>query len=240
MAKLSNLATRIYLDEFNLSGDLNSSNADHTQETIPVNTFSDTGPRRLVGNYDYRHSELGFFESADDGFDEQVFLLLDTADHYLTKLWGANVEGEISYDYIVRLTSQPRSAANGGAVLLNWDSEGSEGAVRGIVLANAALTGTGNRTGRNMGATAAGKVFAVIYRVISFTGTNIIFTIQESQNDGGADPYAAIVGLTETFTGPGVARDTVTIATEAWKRVAITGTFTAATVLVTAGVVQGT
>ena len=42
------------------------------------------------------------------------------------------------------------------------------------------------------------------------------------------------------LTAVGAVRATTTAATEAWKRVNISGTFTSATILVTAGTVSGT
>lgn len=243
MAKVSNLNTRIYLDEFDLSGYLNASGLDIEQETPVVTCLSDGGPRRAVGNYDHTQDHTGFFDGADNAFDERAFVDLNTdEDHFLAQLFGANAENSRGYEAIVRLARQPRSAALGGAVLLNLQSEGSGGLVRCTVLRNATLVGVGNGTGRNLGATASGTVFAVVFRVLAFSGVNLTLALEESQNDGGADPYAAIAGLSNAFTAIGVSRKTTTAATEAWKRVAATspGGFTSATVLVTAGTVQGT
>lgn len=239
MAKVSNLATRVYMDEFNWSGVLNSTEQRINQETPVVTAFSDAGPRRVVGNYDAEHSDLGFFDSDDDGYDEQVFALLDNTEHYLTKLFGANAIGSIAYDHVISLVNQPRSAQAGGAVLLNFDSAGRDGVVRGLVLGNKVTTGAESLTGYNQGVTTAGTIYAAIFRVLAFDGTDITLKIQESSDDAAADAYADIVGLTATFTGIGVERDTITIVTEAWKRLNISGDFTSATILVTGGVVQG-
>lgn len=239
--KVPNVQTRIYLDEFSLSGELNSTEQNLEQELAKTEAFSNDGPRRIVGNYNVRHSELGLFEPTEDASDEQIFALLgDGADHYLTKLFGANAEGNVAFDSVVRITGQPRSAQGGGAVLLNFDSEGSEGLVRGVVLGNVTSSGAENRTGRNQGATSAPTVYAVTFRVIAFTGTDITLALEESSDDGGGDAYAAISGLSNTFTAAGVARKTTAAATEAYKRLAITGTFSSAELLVTAGVVLGT
>jgi len=242
VAKVGNTATRIYFDEFDLSGVLNASEQTVEQETQEVTCFSDSGPRRVVGNYDVAHSDLGLLEPADDGADEQIFTALGEAgDHYLTKLFGANAEGGVAYDSLVHISGEPRSAQKGGAVLLNFESRGSNGISRGLVLANAAVVATGQRTGRNQGATTSGQKYRVIFRVLAFNGTNITLKIQESQNDGSPDAYADVSGLTSgALTAIGVVEASTTAATEAWKRVDISGTFTSATILVTAGVVEGT
>ena len=243
MGKVSNLATRVYFDEFDISGAINATDLSFEQERIPVACFSDSGPRRLVGNYDHKATLNGFFDGASSGFDPQAFIDLNTdEDHYLTQLFGANAIGSKGYDTICRLMEQPRSGGVGGAVLLNLSVEGSRGAVRCTVLCNTAITVTGNQSGQNMGATTAGQTFQVIARVLSAAGSgSIAFAVQES-SDGGADPYSTISGLTGTFNGLGANRLTTTAATEAWKRVTITTFtgFTSVTLLVTAGVVAGT
>lgn len=241
MAKYgSGVNTRVYFDQYDLSGSLNASDQSVDQEGLVVTSFSDTGPRRITGGYDVDHSDMGFLEAADEGYDEKIFAAIgDGSDHYLTKLFGANAENSVSYDHVVRLTGQPRSAKLGSAILLNFSSKNSNGAARGLVLANVTTTGAENRTGRNMGATVSGQIFAVVFRVITFSGTNITLTVQESTDDG-VDPYAAISGLTSgALTAAGVVRATTTAATEAWKRATVAGTFTSAVILVTAGIVQG-
>ena len=243
MAKVSNVLTRVYFDEFDLSGAINATDLSFDQERIPVACFSDVGPRRLVGNYDYKAALNGFFDADSSGLDPRAYIDLNTdEDHYLTQLFGANAIGSKGYDTICRLMEQPRSGGVGGAVLLNLSTEGSGGAVRCTVLCNTAITATGNQSGQNMGATTAGQTFQVIARLLSASGSgSISFAVQES-SDGGADVYATISGLTGTFNGTGVNRLTTTAATEAWKRVTVTAFtgFTSVTLLVTAGVVAGT
>lgn len=238
MAKVPAAPTRIYLDQYDLSGYLNSTSLDVTQETIPVTAFSDAGPRRLVGNYDHKESHKGLLDAVALGYDAQAWALLADGDHYLTQLFGANAMGSIAYDSIVQLSAQPRSAAVGGAVLLDMETEGSGGLVRGLVLANKITTGAENLTSYNLGATGAGTVFAVVFRLLAFNGTNITMKIQH----GAADPATVdLAGVTTTaMVAIGVQRLTTTAATNAWKRVVISGTFVSATILVTGGIVQGT
>ena len=233
--------SRIYFDEFDLSGVLNSTQLGVDQELPVVTCISDAGPRRVVAGYDVKASDLGFLEPTDDGYDEQIFAALNDGDtdHYLTKLFGASAEGSVAYDAVMRLASQPRSARAAGAILLNFDSEGANGLVRGLVLGNKTSTGAENLTGQNQGTTTAGQIYAVIFRVLAFTGTDIAMAVQESSDDGSGDAYTTILA-SGTLTAIGVVRATTAAALEAWRRVAITGTYTSATILVTAGVVQGT
>lgn len=234
--------SRVYFDEFDLSGVVNSLSLTVDQETPVATSLADAGPRRIIANYDVSASNLGFLEPTDEGYDEQLFAALtDGEDHYLTQLFGANAAGSVAYDTVIRVPSQPRSASVGGAILLNFDSEGSEGIVRGLVLGNKTTTGAEDLTGYEQILTNAGTTYAVIFRVLSFAGTNITLKVQESTNDGGGDAYADITGLTSgALSDIGVVRVTTVLATEAWKRVNISGDFTSCLILVTAGIVQGT
>lgn len=245
MAKVAARASRVYFDQFDLSGVLSASSLKVDQEVIDVTAFADTGPRRVAGNHTHSGELTGFFDGADNGFDERAFVDLRTdAHHYVTQTFGASAEGSRAYDRVVRLTAQPRKSAVGQAVMLNLTDDGSGPIVRSWILGNATVTGTGQRTGYDMGATTSGQVVAVVFRVLSLAGGpgSITLQVQESSDDGVGDTYALVTGLTATFTATGVSRVTTTAATEAWKRLRISAYsgFTSATVLCTAGVVSNT
>jgi len=234
----------VYFDEFVFSGYLNSTSQDLTPELPKIDCLDGAGPRRLMGNYDVAHSDLGFMDTADDAYDDQLWMAMnDSGDHYLGKMFGGNTpptEGTIAYESIVKNSGQPRSAAVGGAQLLNMDSQGSGGIFRGLVLRSANLVAAGNGTGQNQGATVSGEEYAVVFRVIAVAGGSITLKIQQSTDNGVADLYADVAGLTSgALAAAGVVRVSTTAVTEAWKRVVASGTFTSATVLVTAGSVMG-
>lgn len=241
ISKVSNKLSRFYVDEFNMSGALNAVTSTLDQPEVDITTFSDTGPRTLIDYYRTRDEFSGFFIDTDDDFDERIHALVgDENDHYLLKLWGSNVENAVAYEAIGRLTNKPISGRSGGVVMLNAAFSGSDACSRGTLLRSATVTGTGQGTGRNLGATLAGVTFQTVFRVLSGTFTSITLAIQESSDDGVGDAYAAIAGLSNVFTAVGVSRKTTTAATEAYKRVAVTAfTGTNAVILVTAGRVAG-
>jgi hypothetical protein len=242
LAKIAAKSGRVWLDEFDFSGFLTSLDMNLNQATPEVTCLSDTGPRRVVDNYDHSHSHSGFFDGADNSFDEQIFAMLDDSDHYLAQCFAGETEGNPCYEAIVKLSSQPRQAQSGQAIALNIESQGSGGLARGHILRkNTALTGNGNGTGYNTGATTLNQVYAVTIRCFSFTGTTFNVKIQQSTDDGAGDAYADIATLAQDVTAAGVWRLTTTAATEAWKRVVISSwNGTTASIAVTAGVVAGT
>jgi len=241
MAKVPSHPSRIWLDQYALSGYLTASELKVEQETAKTDCFSDTGPRRIVGNYDHMGSHMGLFDAAaSDALDPVVAAAFaaDT-DHYLAQAFGSAAEDAVVYERVVRLKGQPRKAATGAAILLNIEDEGSGPLVRGRILRSAAVTATGNGTGRNLGATTSGQLFVVTYRILAVSGSgSIVLQCQESQNDGSPDSYASISDLASgTLSAVGVTRKTTTSATEAWKRISVAtfSGFTSVTVLVTAG-----
>jgi len=242
MAKFGNTATRIYLDEFNLSGDLNSFTQNVNQETPVCTTFADAGPRRAVGNYDSDGSYIGFFEGDADDYDKIIDDLVESAaDHYVATCPGANAEGSVCYENTVMLTGKPISGETGGVVMLNWDVAGTGGIVRGLVLGNSVETGSGQSTGINQGTTTSPEEYQVVFRLVALTGSNITMKIQGSSDDGSGDAYGDISGLTSgSLSAAGVVRVSTTATTEAWKRIDFSGTFSSATIFVTAGSVAGT
>lgn len=240
MGKLRSSDTRLFVDQYDLSGDLNASTQTIEQPAIDVRCYSDPGPVDLVDYYRTRDEWNGFFNKGS--MTPQVIdrilndLVGSTADHYLLKLYQGNSENALAYEMIERLTAQPLTSRDGQAIMLSASFDGSGACYRGRVLRSATVTGTGSGTGRNLGTTLASDTFAVTFRVIGGTFASIALKVQGSSDNGGGDPYSDIAGLNHTFTTKGVYRATFVGVTEAWKRVNISGfTGTNAIILVTAG-----
>jgi hypothetical protein len=245
VAKIAAHGSKIWLDEIALTSYLNASDIDFEQEVVDVTCFADAGPRRLVGNYMHSGSLGGFFDAAVGAFDPEAFVDFRTdEDHYLLQTLGASAEGSIGYERPVRLKSQPRSSKLGAAVLLNIQDEGSGPAVRATILRSATVTGTGDGTGRNLGATTLGQQLVATYRILAVTGSgSVTLGIKESQDNGGSDAYAAIAALSSgAMTAVGVVRKTATAASEAWKLAYVSAFsgFTNVTILATIGVAPNT
>ena len=224
MAKRAAHGARIWLAQYDLSGYLNSFALNVNQETPDVACFGDAGPRVVAGNYNHDHSHNGFFDAATGAIDPAVWATLGNSAGALTlaHLPEGATEGLVAYEGLVELTAQPRSGGSGGAVLTNISAAGGGGLGRGQVIRAGTITGTGNGTGYNLGATTSGQVLAIVFRVFSGTFSSLALKIQESQNDGSPDTYADVSGLVSgTISAAGVVRVTTTAATEAWKRVVV-------------------
>lgn len=241
MAKQSALNTKIFLNQYEVSGELVAAVMGFNRETPKTNGFGQAGPRRVVANIDTTSEMNGFFDGDDDKIDEILEALkAGSADAKLCKSIGASL-GDVCYEQLVIVSSQPRSARNGEAALINFSSVGSNGPTRSQQLTTQKQTVTGNLsgTGVNMGVTTVTTdEFQVVYRILSGTFTSFDLDVQESSDDGGGDAYADIADLAQaSVTAVGVHRKSTTAATEAYKRLSVTNwSGTSVVLLVTAGI----
>lgn len=238
MAKLGASSARILFDELDLSGYLNQFGQDINQPTINVRSFDSLAPEKIVDGYDWTWNFGGFGDFDEGAIDEVV--TRDQDDHYCALIPPGYTAGNVAYFGPAKLESDSTSGSTGGAVAYSFTLSGDEGLSRGVLLDTRTATGTVDATGQNLGATSAGDLFAVQIHVVSGTFSDLDIEIQESSDNGSGDAYAAISGFTQSnISDVGVYRFTTTSATEAWKRVSITGfTGTSATIHVVAGEVS--
>ncbi len=246
MTRSAGAPSRVYVDEFDFSGRTNQLEMAIDNNLPEITTFADDGAEFVEGQYNGTATLNGFFDGTSGDYDDQMWSVIgDGANHFVGLYPGSSAAAtNIGYELQAQTSNQTRPADVAGAILLNVSWQNNGPIVRSTVLANGAVTGTGavSSSNQNLGTTASGERFVVVYRVLAVSGAGtIVIEIQESQNDGAGDAYATISGLTETFAAVGVARDTTTAATEAWKRVNVTtfSGFTSVTILVVVGKEQG-
>lgn len=245
MAKVAARGTRVWLDGYALATSLTAAGLKVKQETIDVSAFADSGPRKIVGNFDHTGDFSGLFDAATGEIEPTLNTAFDaTNQHYLLTAFGSANEGDRCYERVVRLEEKPIEAKKGQAVLLNFTDAGDGELVRGFIIRSAAVTATGNGTGVNVGASTSGQLLVATFRLLAVSGTgSIALKVQESSDNGAGDAYADVAGLTSgsLTTAGSVARATTTAAGEAWKRLVVStfSGFTSATILATIGVASG-
>lgn len=119
MAKQPSKNINVTLNSVSIEDDMNDTSLNITQETPEVTSFSDAGPRRLTGNYDYNFDLSGNPDFASAQSDATIFGLVGSAGVSIG--WdptgttaGAN---DPNYDSTsVVLGSYTISASVGGAV----------------------------------------------------------------------------------------------------------------------------
>jgi hypothetical protein len=244
MARKAGATSRVYVDEFDVSGLSNELDLSIDVELPEVTAFSDAAKTFVEGKYGHRATVNGFIDLDDDAWDEQAFTIIgEDALHTVGLYPGSDAgQGEVGYEVQSRPARQPRPVNVAGAVLLNMEWQGDKPVVRSTVLASEAVTGTGDISGSNIqtGASSAGEVFVAILRVLSVSGTgSITVKLQESQDDGSGDSYADLITFSAA-TAVGVERKTTSSATEAWKKVNVSAFsgFTSVTIMVVVGTEQ--
>lgn len=197
---------RFFLNGFDMSSHTQSMTLDLTADEVDVTSINSGGFRsKIAGLQDASLTANGFFEA---GTDKPDGLLGVSA--------GAELIGTVSPtssagDTAYFLKSRNFSYSIGGAVgdvmpfsITNANS--SDRAVRGTIMVDdsANLTATGNSTGRNIGAVAAGKSLFVAAHVVSVSGTStptLALKVQSDDNGSFTSPTDRITLTNFTAVG---------------------------------------
>ena len=128
MAKQAAWKANTTLNSVSIEDELTSVDLKVEQETIVVTGFQNTGPERVVGNYDYGHSLAGNYDGAASQGDATIFALIGSSGVALNfdptgASAGAN---DPNYDASsVVLKSYSIKAAVGAAVTYSAELEGN-------------------------------------------------------------------------------------------------------------------
>lgn len=246
MAKVVGNKAGLVMDAFDLGSVAFSASVGVDVDTPEVTTFADLAKAYLEGDDASNWSLESYLDTGTDNWDDVAFSKVTTLDdsHYIMvevpTTGAAHTAGNVVYEGIVKWKAQPRSLSLGEAITIGGDLQGTGPLARGQCVWTGAITATGNKTGVNMGTTAATQTLVATYRILAVSGSgSITFEIQESSDDGSGDAYAAISGTSSgAMTTTGVVQKTVTAATEAYKRLSISAYsgFTSVTALVTVSV----
>jgi hypothetical protein len=230
MAKQTGLATALWVDGIDLSGDANAINEIGGGPALLNFTTIDLSARaRQGGRRDGRMNVAVFFNPAT-GAAHPTLSALPRTDRIMTYLTGTAV-------------GSPAACLN--AKQINYDGQrGDDGSLPFTVAAQsnayglewATLATAGQRTdtaatnGSGIDNTASSAFGLQAYlHVFSFTGTSVTVKLQHSSDDAVGDPYADITG--GAFTAVTAAPATQRIATASgltikrWIRVVTTGVF---------------
>lgn len=243
--------TRVYFDQYRVSNWASSTGVDFSRDGVETTPLENDYKTFLPGKVGATSTINGPLDIADDGFDELDFAdVIAPGTHYICRTVFAGTsaaQGDIAIETQEFNTGDSRAYDQANVAMLNWSGQVTGGVVRGVVLLpeTAATSVAFVGTALNYGASVSGERFVYTIRCVSVTGTGSV-TVQlwESSDDAG-DAYAAVSGLTATFTSTssvltsaGVFRTTTTAATEAYKKVKLTALsgITSATFHVTIGV----
>ena len=206
------LNARIWYHDQALSTQLNAVALDYTAEELDATVLTDTTRTRAGGHKDAQAALAGFWESVTD---KQLFDQIGNNRPLLVAA-GASV-GDVAYGMVALHMQKSLSGEHGEllgfAITLNSGNNGP--LVRGQLMENAAITSSGNGTGRQLGAPpASSRIYSGIH-VTAFNGTSLDIDVESDDNSGFTsasvrDSHTQITGLTSEWidtVGPPITDD---------------------------------
>lgn len=202
---------RLYAGAYNLSGQTNQVTMEIEADELDVSSIQDAWDATVLGRKRATLAVNGWWASGA-GLPDNLFTLLGTSGVVCTVL-PSGTDGEIGYAVqALPVKYSPGPGEAGGVIPFSVEAKGNVGrAIKGTVLHDdsAAVTTTGNGTGRQLGAVAAGqRVYASLHVFDVSGGAPTLDVTLESDTAGFASPSTRI-----TFAQ-------ATAATSEWKEVA--------------------
>ena len=180
---------RLFLGGFDLSSHVQSMTLDLTADEVDVTAINSGGFRsKVAGLSDATLAANGFFEAGSDKPD--ALLGVSAGAELIGTVSATSSAGDNAYFLKSRQFSYQIGGAIGDAMPFSINnSNSSDRAVKGTIMVDdsANLTATGNSTGRQLGAVAAGKSLFVAAHVVSISGTStptLALKVQSDDNSG--------------------------------------------------------
>ena len=197
---------RLFMNGFDLSSHTQSMTLDLSADEVDVTAINSGGFRsKIAGLQDASLQASGFFEAGTDKPD--ALLGVSAGAEVISTVSPTSSAGDIAYFLKSRQFSYNIGGAVGDAMPFSINnSNSSDRAVRGTIMVDdsANLTATGNSTGRELGAVAAGKSLYVAAHVVSVSGTSTPTLALKVQSDDNGSFTSATDRITLTnFTAVG-------------------------------------
>lgn len=230
MAKQNGLGDLLFLDGYDVSGDVGSvERIAFPSRVLDVTAINASGMERIHSHVDGEISFRQFFNDAAAAEHEVLRAKGSGADRIATYFHGSTL-GNVTAGLVAKQVNYDWERSADGALLGSTQLLGNKyGLEYGVMLTAGKRTDTTatNGTGVDNGAATALGLAAYL-QVFAFTGTSVTVTLQESSDDAAGDPYAAVTGGAFTAaTAIGAQRIVtgLTLAVERYLRVVTTGTF---------------
>lgn len=187
MAKLVLHDQRVWLGGYDLSGAVNSLALEHGAEARDVATLESNTRIQASGLKSVAASLEGYFET-DGGIDEELFNRIGLTDAPLSYGAAGAAEGDLAYSFQALAAEYSPGGQIGEMMQFAASAQAAsgDGLVRGTLMHNGAETASGNGTGRQLGAVAAGqKLFGALHVLAAAgTGPTLDVTIESDDNSG--------------------------------------------------------
>jgi len=222
MAKSSGLGDALYVDGYNLSGDINSlSRISTSRAALDFTAIDKTGFERLGGLKDGGIDFVSYFNSAA-GQAHLDLSLLPTTDVQVAYFRGTTVGNKAAATVAKLVGYDPTRGADGSLTLATSAQSNGFGLEWGVMLTAGRQTDTSATNSTGLDQTAGTTQGAQAYlQVFSFTGTSCTVTVEDSTDN---ISFASLIGFTAA-TGRTTERKAVSGTVDRYVRIATTGTF---------------
>lgn len=234
MAKSNGLGDQLFVDGFDLSGDVGTLTRIAAPSTVlEVPGINATGMERIYARHDGEIAFTSYFNDATGqehltlrgksaGVDLHAMYFRGSA---IGNVAAALVAKQINYD--------PNRGADGSLVSTTQCLGNLYGLDWGYQLTAGKRTDTSATNGSSLNNTASSATGGVAYiQVFSVAGTSVTIAIQSSSDNGGGDAFAAILTSSAVTAGSTsfqrLALAALTTSCEQYLRVSTSGTFSSA------------
>jgi len=189
---------KLYVDEHDLSGQMNALAVEYGVDALDETTFGNDTRKHTGGLKTTTMSHEGYWAA---GTDDTVFSRIGGTTVVTISSDGADA-GEVAYLAQTLGTSYSPSAAVGELLGFSVEMEAAGPLVRGLMLANQTASGTASAAQQNLGAVAAGEnVYGALHVTSLATGATLTMKIQSDSTTGFSAPtdritFSAATGVT--------------------------------------------
>lgn len=198
MATLIMNNSKLWLAEYDLSGDLNSIAVDYSAEMHDDTVFGDTTRTRKGGLKAAQFSLSGYWDGTTDG---EMFNEMGVTDQPITGAPETGADGEVAYSMNATFAEYSFSGSIGDLLPFNVTAESSDALVQGTIMHNATRTSSGNGTARQLGAVTANQDLYCAMHVITASGTTPTLDVIIQSDDNGSMTSPTTVATFTQATG---------------------------------------
>lgn len=203
MAPYVTKSSKIWLDGFDISGDLNAYALSMGSEIQEDTALGDDTKSNASGLKAGQFEAEGYWQAGTDKIDEILYTRIGLSGLVLSAAGETGAEGELAFSLQPILGEYSPGAAIGEMMKFTVSAESGnhKPIYRGTVAHNAVRTGNGNGTAFNLGTVSATqKVYASLH-VLALTGTSIAVKVQSDDAGGFGSPTDRITFTTATAKG---------------------------------------
>jgi len=230
VAKESGLGARLFIDGFNISGDVASLSAiSGRHEELEATGIDKSAKERLLGTRDGEISCTTYFNKATDQ-QHLVLRSLPTTDRVVSYFHRATAGASVA-NLVAKQINYDAERAQNGALTFEVQALGNAFGLEWATAMTAGIrtdTTATNGTSVDFGTGSTAFGLQAYLHVFAFTGTSATIKIQESSDDAVGDPFADVTGGSfgaQSAVGASRIATSASQTIERYLRVVTTGTF---------------